>query len=142
MDNRSSKRTVVTHNGLHYNAYSIHATDSGILRLPKPVQQERIEVIGVDEVQFLPDAIVALQVIACGLNLNFTAEPFMNTILLAAKADTVRYLSAVCVVCCAETTRTQRVIGGRPASGDSPTIVVGRKELYESRCRKCFEPRT
>jgi thymidine kinase len=147
-DKRYSVKDVVSHNGLRYDAYSIHATSSGILKLPELVREEKIDAVGVDEVQLFPDAIVGMldslasekRVIACGLNLNFKAEPFLNTMLLAAKADRVTYLSAVCVVCGADATRTQRLIGGRPAPRDSPIIVVGGKEIYQPRCRKCYEP--
>jgi thymidine kinase len=146
-DKRYSARDVVSHNGLRYDAYSIHATGVGIRRIPELVKQRGIDAIGVDEVQFFPDGIVGLldslaskkRVIACGLNLNFRAEPFVNTMELAARADRVRYLSAVCVVCGQEATRTQRLIAGRPAPKDSPTIVVGGKEFYEPRCRNCYE---
>jgi len=101
----------------------------------------------VDEVNFFPRAIVGIldkqaadkKVIACGLNLNFKAQPFDSTMELAARADSVKYLSAVCVKCGAEATRTQRLIGGKPAPKDSPVIVVGGKELYEPRCRDCYE---
>ncbi len=107
-----------------------------------------MDAIGVDEVNFFPQEIVEVldrmayrrKVIACGLNLDFKADPFASTMQLAARADRVRYLSAVCVICGQEATRTQRLIGGKPAPRDSPLIVVGGKELYEPRCRTCYEP--
>jgi thymidine kinase len=41
-------------------------------------------------------------------------------------------------VCCGdEATKTQRIINGMPAKFDDPIILVGEKESYESRCRKC-----
>lgn len=149
-DRRYSVKDVVSHNGLHYDAYVVHATGPGIWKIPKIVAKGGIDAIGVDEVQFFPADIVGLldslasekRVIACGLNLNFKAEPFPNTMHLAARADKVRYLSAVCVVCGQEASRTQRLIGGRPAPKDSPVIVVGGKEIYEPRCRSCYEPPT
>jgi thymidine kinase len=99
-------------------------------------------------VNFFPVEVVDLldgladrrKVIACGLNLNFKAEPFESTMKLAARADRVRYLSAVCVVCGQEATRTQRLVGGKPAPRDSPVIFVGGKEMYEPRCRSCYVP--
>lgn len=147
-DERYSARQVASHNGLRYDAYSIVATEDGIRRIPDIVKKEKLDVIGVDEVQFFPGGLVGLldsiayekRVIACGLNMNFKAEPFPSTMNLAARADRVRYLSAVCVKCGQEATRTQRLIGGKPAPGSSPVIVVGGKELYEPRCRTCYEP--
>jgi thymidine kinase len=147
-DTRYSAKQVASHNGLRYRAYSIAATKAGVNKIPSLSASERLDVIGVDEVNFFPGAIVGVldsqasrkKVIACGLNLNFKAEPFTSTMELAARADRVRYLSAVCVKCGAEATRTQRLIGGKPAPRNSPVIVVGGKELYEPRCRDCYEP--
>jgi thymidine kinase len=147
-DKRYSAREVVTHNGLRYGAYTVASSPEGIRRIKKIVEEDRLDAIGVDEVNFFPGEIVPLldkladkkRVIACGLNLNFRAEPFAPTMELAARADRVRYLSAVCVVCGQEATRTQRLIEGRPAPKESPTIVVGGKEMYEPRCRTCYVP--
>ena len=147
-DKRYSATQVVTHNGLRYAAYTVASTTEGLEKIKQAAGTEGLDAIGGDEVNFFPEAIVgvldqladAKKVIACGLNLNFRAEPFSTTMELAARADHVRYLSAVCVVCGREATRTQRLIGGKPAPKDSPTIVVGGKEMYEPRCRNCYEP--
>lgn len=147
-DTRYSVKQVASHNGLRYEAFSIAATRSGVSKINSLAASEKLDVIGVDEVNFFPEAIVDVldaqaekrKVIACGLNLNFKAEPFPSTMELTARADRVRYLSAVCVKCGAEATRTQRLVGGRPAPKKSPIIVVGGKEMYEPRCRNCYEP--
>ena len=146
-DTRYSAKQVASHNGLRYQAYSVEATKVGVNKIARLADTERLDVIGVDEVNFFPEAIVGVldsqatrkKVIACGLNLNFKAEPFASTMELAARADRVRYLSAVCVRCGAEATRTQRLIGGKPAPKNSPVIAVGGKEMYEPRCRDCYE---
>jgi thymidine kinase len=145
-DKRYSAKQVVTHNGLRYDAYTVASSSEGLKKIEELVETNGLDVIGVDEVNFFPDSLVGLldrladdkRVIACGLNLNFRAEPFKTTMELAARADRVRYLSAVCVVCGQEATRTQRLLGGKPAPKDSPTIVVGGKEMYEPRCRNCY----
>jgi thymidine kinase len=147
-DKRYSAKQVVTHNGLRYDAYTIASSAEGLKKIEEVVESNRLDAIGVDEVNFFPETIVTLldrlaehkRVIACGLNLNFKAEPFRTTMELAARADRVRYLSAVCVVCGQEATRTQRLIGKKPAPRDSPIIVVGGKEMYEPRCRNCYSP--
>jgi len=147
IDNRYSARDIVTHNGTRYAAYRIPRGDGGVEKIRKVAADDGLDVVGVDEVNFLPVSAVPIldrladrtKVIACGLNLNFRAEPFQTTMELASRADRLRHLSAVCVVCGQEATRTQRLVGGRPAPRNSPTIVVGGKELYEPRCRTCFE---
>ena len=145
-DRRYSPRRIVSHNGLKYRAYTVASSSKGLEEVSKTVASERLDVVGVDEVNFFPPDLVGVldglagskRVIACGLNLDFRAEPFPTTMGLAAKADRVTYLSAVCVVCGQEATRTQRLVGGRPAPRSSPLIVVGGKELYEPRCRNCY----
>jgi thymidine kinase len=147
-DERYSAKQVVTHNGLHYDAYTVASSPEGLAKIEELVDTDGLDAIGVDEVNFFPEELVGVldrladtkKVIACGLNLNFRAEPFPTTMHLAARADHVRYLSAVCVVCGREATRTQRLIAGKPAPRDSPTIAVGGKELYEPRCRNCYVP--
>lgn len=145
-DKRYSTRQVATHNGLRYDAYSVASSEDGLKKIEQVATSNGLDAIGVDEVNFFPDSVVGLldrlaeskKVIACGLNLDFKAEPFRTTMELAARADRVRYLSAVCVVCGQEATRTQRLIGGKPAPRNSPLIVVGGKEMYEPRCRNCY----
>lgn len=147
-DDRYSAKQVVTHNGLRYGAYTVSNSAGGLRTIEEVTTKSGLDAIGVDEVNFFPRPIVSLldrlaadkKVIACGLNLNFKAEPFETTMELAARADRVRYLSAVCVVCGQEATRTQRLVGGMPAPKESPVIVVGGKEMYEPRCRTCYVP--
>jgi len=147
-DKRYSAHQVATHNGLRYDAYTVASSTKGLRKIEEVTEANGLDAIGVDEVNFFPEAVVGVldrladrkRVIACGLNLNFRAEPFPTTMELAARADRVRYLSAVCVVCGQEATRTQRLIAGKPAPRNSPIIIVGGKELYEPRCRNCYVP--
>ena len=105
-DRRYSATQVATHNGLRYDAYTVSSSLDGIKKIEEITKSKGLDAIGVDEVNFFPEGIVELldkmadgkRVIACGLNLNFRAEPFPTTMQLAARADRVRYLSAVCVV--------------------------------------------
>lgn len=105
-------------------------------------------VVAVDEVQFLDDGIVPLsaslagrgrRVILAGTDTDFRGEPFGAMPTLLAVAETVDKLHAICVLCGNPASRNQRLIDGRPASYDSPTIMVGGSEAYEARCRACHE---
>ena len=59
--------------------------------------------------------------------------------ILMSKAEYVTKLQGICMVCGAPATRTQRIINGRPADYDDPTILVSALEKYESRCRHCHQ---
>ncbi len=145
IDNRYSEDEVVAHNGLRYDAFVIPTDEEGVRRIAEITEGEGFEVIGVDEVQFFPISIVGMlnrladegiYVIASGLNLDFKGDPFPVTKELLVRADNIIYLTAVCTVCGAPATRTQRLINGKPAPRDSPVILVGGRESYEARCRR------
>jgi thymidine kinase len=104
------------------------------------------QVVAIDEAQFLDDAIVALvtalanrgvRVILAGTDNDFRGEPFGPMPRLLAVAEVVDKLHAICVVCGNPASRNQRLIAGKPARYDSPTIMVGSAEAYEARCRAC-----
>ncbi|NJE09502.1 thymidine kinase [Thermococcus sp. MAR1] len=145
IDNRYSEDEVVAHNGLKYEAFVIPTDEEGVKRIVEITKREGYEVIGIDEVQFFPMAIVetlekladeGIYVIASGLNLDFKADPFPVMRELLVRADNIVYLTAVCTVCGKPATRTQRLIDGKPAPRDSPVILVGGSESYEARCRE------
>ncbi len=81
---------------------------------------------------------VGQRVLVAGLDQDFRAEPFAAMSRLLAVAEQADKLFAICVRCGAYATRSQRLIDGRPAPHDAPTIAVGGLELYEARCRACF----
>lgn len=105
-------------------------------------------VVGVDEVQFLDAPAVdcleqlsddGIRVIAAGLDLDFRGVPFPSVELLAAHAESITRLAAVCARCGAAATRSQRLVDGQPAAATAPTILVGGRGLYEPRCTECHE---
>jgi thymidine kinase len=58
---------------------------------------------------------------------------------LMAVAEVVTKLHAICVLCGSPASRNQRLIDGRPAPNNSPTIMVGGRQSYEARCRACHQ---
>ena len=75
--------------------------------------------------------------ILAGTDTDFRGEPFGAKGNLLAIAETVDKLQAICVTCGDLATRNQRLVDGKPARYDSPTILVGGRESYEARCRHC-----
>ena len=132
---------VSSHDGRTVEAVPID-TPEQIGRLVHPDTQ----VVAIDEAQFLDSSIVPLvtslanrgmRVIIAGTDSDFRGEPFGAMPQLLAIAEVVDKLHAICVICGNPASRNQRLIGGRPARYDSPTIMVGSTESYEARCRAC-----
>jgi thymidine kinase len=104
------------------------------------------EIVAIDEAQFLDEEIVevatalaerGVRVILAGTDTDFRGEPFGAMGQLMAVAEEVTKLRAICVVCGELACRNQRLVDGKPARWDSPTIMVGGRESYEARCRHC-----
>ena len=134
---------VSSHDGRTVEAIPVDTTDQISARIEPGTQ-----VVGIDEAQFLDAGIVELatalaqrgmRVILAGTDLDFRGEPFGSMPHLMAIAEHVDKLHAICVVCGGPASRNQRLIGGRPARYDSPTIMVGGQEAYEARCRACHK---
>ncbi len=132
---------VSSHDGRSVEAVPVDSSAQIAQRIDPTAQ-----VIAIDEVQFLDQGIVDVStslaergrcVILAGLDTDFRGEPFGPMPQLMAIAESVDKLSAICVLCGASATRTQRLIDGEPAAWDSPTIMVGGTEAYEARCRAC-----
>jgi thymidine kinase len=139
LDNRYAVEQVASHSGILHQAIPVE-NPAEIRGLIHP----DATVIAIDEVQFFDPAIADLcrdladngkRVIAAGLDLDFRGEPFGPMPLLMAEAELVSKLQAICVVCGAPASRTQRLINGLPASYHDPIIMVGAQEVYEARCR-------
>ncbi|RIM59431.1 thymidine kinase [Staphylococcus arlettae] len=139
IDDRYHKDKIVSHNGNAIEAINI-TTASEILRH----DLSEVDVIGIDEVQFFEDEVVNIaeqlaarghRVITAGLDMDFRGKPFKPIPELLAVSEVVTKLQAVCAVCGASSSRTQRLIDGKPAKIDDPIILVGANESYEPRCR-------
>ncbi len=109
--------------------------------------EEEAEVVAIDEAQFFEGlapvcgalADLGVRVIVAGLNQDFRGEAFETMAELMVRADKLTLLDAICVVCGAGASRTQRLLDGKPAPYDSPRIQIGGEESYQARCRHCHE---
>jgi thymidine kinase len=141
IDIRYSTSQVASHSGVLHAAVPV--VDSAELA---SLVEPDTTVVAIDEAQFFEQGIVELcqrlanggvRVIIAGLDTDFRGEPFGPMPHLMAIAEMVDKLSAICVLCGAPATRTQRLIDGEPAAWGSPTIMIGGREAYEARCRAC-----
>ena len=141
IDDRYSANEVISHD------YS--RTDSIVISKAEEIYshlETKPYAIAIDEAQFFDEDLIVvcenladqgIRVIVAGLDCNFRGEPFGIMPKLLARAEYVTKLNAICQVCGAPATRTQRLINGKPAHYNDPEILVGAKEQYEARCRHC-----
>ncbi len=141
IDNRYAISEVVSHNQRKVKAINISSSKEIYNYIT-----EDIEAVLIDEVQFFDEDVVeicreladrGLRVICTGLDCDFRGNPFPIVASLLAMSENITKLTAICVCCGNEATKTQRIINGNPAKYDEPIILVGEKESYEPRCRKC-----
>jgi thymidine kinase len=141
IDLRYHRAHIASHSAQTHEACPIASVEE--LRAVLQAQLTDIEVIGIDEVQFLSEEVVPLtselveqgkRVLVAGLDMTFTAVPFGPVPALMAMADKVTKLSAVCMVCGQSAIHTQRL------TPSQELVVVGAAGMYEARCRAHFNP--
>lgn len=145
-DTRYRTGSLASHNGLTIEAITVSTIEEVVDQTPEGTQ-----VVAIDEVQFLESDPIAIatgcqiladrgvRVIVAGLDQDFRARPFAIVAELMAVAEQVDKLFAICVKCGSYATRSQRLLDGQPAPHSAPVIVVGGLDLYEARCRVCYE---
>lgn len=139
IDNRFSSTEVVSHAGSRVQSVDIHSA----VEILQYVNEDT-DVVAIDEVQFFDEEVTKVcdylackgkRVMVAGLDMDFRGEPFGVISKLMTTAEFVTKLTAVCTVCGAPATRSQRLVNGEPASYDDPIVLVGASEAYEARCR-------
>lgn len=142
-DRYGGVQTISSHDGTRLEAIPVNTS----FQIAEQVRPD-IEVVAIDEAQFLDLGIVGVvndlaakgvRVIVAGTDMDFRGEPFGAMPQLLAIAEKIDKLHAICVVCGDLATRNQRLIDGKPAPAEGPTIQVGGSESYEARCRRCHE---
>jgi thymidine kinase len=142
IDNRYGTNEVISHDNTRIASININNASEILDYIKNPLPYA----VAIDEVQFLNEEVIhvcekladkGVRVIVAGLDKDFRGEPFGVMPELLARAEFVTKLDAICQLCGAPATRTQRLINGVPAKYTDPIIKVGAKEQYEARCRHC-----
>jgi thymidine kinase len=137
VDDRFSPEHIVSHNQMKLNSKIVETSDEILTK------SQNAEVVAIDEAQFFDDNIIEIckilakqkkRVIVAGLDTDYRGEPFGPMPHLMCEADYVDKLRAICVNCGNPATYTQRT------SKDSQRVVIGETDIYEARCRNCYEP--
>ncbi|WP_186753498.1 thymidine kinase [Echinicola salinicaeni] len=135
MDTRYHDTNVVSHNENEIRSTPVQFADDIMLLAGD------CEVVGIDEAQFFDEnlthvanklALAGKRVILAGLDMDFEGKPFEPMPQLLAMAEYVTKVHAICMKCGDLASYSFRL------SDAKQKVVLGEKESYEARCRKCF----
>ncbi|MDF2158934.1 thymidine kinase [Algoriphagus sp. CAU 1675] len=135
VDKRYDEFNVVSHNEAYIRSTPVNFADDILLL------SGDCDVVGIDEVQFFDDQIVSvaqklanqgIRVILAGLDMDFEGNPFEPMPRLMAIAEYVTKVQAICMKCGDLAAFSFRL------SDSKQKVMLGEKESYEARCRKCF----
>lgn len=135
IDKRYHDLDVVSHNDNAIRSTPVQFADDIILLAGN------CDVVGIDEVQFFDNRIVNVanvlansgkRVILAGLDMDFEGNPFEPMPQLLAIAEYVTKVHAICMKCGDLASYSYRLVEVKEK------VVLGEKESYEARCRKCF----
>ena len=136
IDTRYSEIDVVSHDRTVIKSTPVDSS-STILLLASD-----IDVVGIDEAQFLDDGLVnvcnelanrGLRVIIAGLDMDFKGIPFGPMPALCAIADEVTKVHAICVKCGNLAYVSHRLIR------NDKQVLLGETSEYEPLCRDCYQ---
>jgi len=135
VDKRYDEHDVVSHNETSIRSTPVNFAEDILLL------SGDCDVVGIDEVQFFDDQIIPVvkklaiqgkRVIVAGLDMDFEGNPFEPTPKLMAIAEYVTKVNAICMKCGNLAAFSFRL------SDAKEKVLLGEKESYEARCRKCF----
>ena len=137
IDTRYDDEDVVSHSSLAIKSQPVNRSVDILVNL-----RDSTRIVAIDEVQFFDDEIVAVvqklanrgcRVICAGLDLDYRGVPFGPMPNLLAIVDEVVKVAAICTICGAPATRSQRL------TKDKGTVLLGETESYEARCRAHYD---
>ena len=136
IDTRYHETEVVSHDSNSIMSTPVSSSQN-ILLLSSDV-----EVVGIDEAQFFDMDLIDVcqqlafrgkRVIIAGLDMDFAGLPFGPMPQLLAVAEYITKVHAICVHCGNLATHSYRL------SEDNAQVLLGAKDLYEPRCRVCYQ---
>ncbi|MFC3416753.1 thymidine kinase [Algoriphagus hitonicola] len=135
VDKRYHEEDVVSHNDTSIRSTPVNFAEDILLL------SGNCDVVGIDEVQFFDEQIVSVaqklanqgkRVILAGLDMDFEGKPFGPMPKLMAVAEYVTKVHAICMKCGDLAAFSFRL------SDSKQKVMLGEKDSYEARCRKCF----
>ena len=105
-------------------------------------QVSTVDVVGIDEAQFFDEdlplvcetlALQGTRVIVAGLDMDYLRKPFGQMPVLLSMTEYITKLHAICMQCGNIANYSYR------KTGNAALFLIGDKDLYEPRCRSCYE---
>lgn len=130
----------------HVTSHSEQKTKSQVVDNAKQIfdlLDDNTRVVGIDEGQFFDGSLVdvcqklanrGIRVLVAGLDTDWRGIPFEPMPQLMAVAEIIIKSNAICMVCGGLASRTQRL------TASTDRVQVGAADIYEARCRGCFDP--
>lgn len=147
VDNRfeNGKSQVVSRIGLSADCTKFDKNENLLQLYAKQTINNKIDVIIVDECQFLTkDQVNQLKdissetpVLCYGLLTNFKTELFEGSKRLIELADSISEIKSICK-CGKKATINVRLLNGKVET-DGEEVVIGAEETYESMCYSCYK---
>jgi len=137
IDDRYSAEHIVSHSEQKFRSISVKH-ENEIIELAG-----NAHLVAIDEGQFFGSAIIQVcqnladagkRVIVAGLDQDYRGLPFEPMPQLMAIAEYVTKTLAICVKCGNPANKTQRT------TDSSGRVIVGATDMYEARCRNCYQP--
>lgn len=135
VDTRYHEENVVSHNENSIRSTPVQFANDILLLVANS------DVVGIDEAQFFDEEIVNVcvklaesgkRVIVAGLDMDFSGQPFGPMPALMSVAEFITKVHAICAQCGNLASFSYRI------SSSTKKVMLGEKDLYEPRCRKCF----
>jgi len=136
VDKRYHETDVVSHNENQIRSTPVNFAEDILLLAGD------CDVVGIDEAQFFDLQLLKVvellansgkRVILAGLDMDFEGKPFEPMPQLLAIAEYVTKVHAICMKCGDLASYSYRL------SEAKEKVVLGEKDTYEARCRKCFQ---
>lgn len=140
IDTRTSDEKIVTHDNTSFSAVKVE----NVKEMKKYIECHEVDVVGIDEVQFLGGSIQEIleevddllnfgkTVVVAGLDMDYSAKPFEIVKELMPRADYLNKHHAVCSSCGSDAWVSKR------KTSSEQRIVIGATEEYEPLCRRCY----
>lgn len=138
LDKRYSKEYIVSHDERKINSAPVDDSAELYDKIKADTQ-----VVGIDEGQFFDENLTGIcqklandgkRVIIAGLDQDYLGRPFHPIPELLARAEYITKTLAICKQCGNPANKTQRLVKS------NKEILLGATDVYEARCRNCFDP--